>query len=103
MSVSLLSITLVRNGQRLTLLASSPGKGALVRLGDFWYPARLLQREHDQTQDTWKVRLWRLCTYPQGLDAPKSLDITVPQADIVDELWDNKKARRGIRVRNALP
>ena len=82
---------------------SSPGKGALVRLGDFWYPARLLQREHDHTQETWKVRLWRLCTYPQELDAPTSLDSMVPEADVVDELWDDKKMRRRIRVRKVPP
>ena len=50
----------------------------------------------------WKVRLWRLCTYPPAVDAPKSLDITVSESDLVDELWEDMKARRRIRVRHVL-
>ncbi|CAA7270203.1 unnamed protein product [Cyclocybe aegerita] len=67
------------------------GCGALARNGDFWYPVRLIQKAK------WKVRWWRSCLFMDDKIQPDSTTL-VEQGDIVDELWDDRAARRQIRL-----
>ncbi len=74
-----------------------PGKGVLVRIGPvFHYPARLLQVQEEKGPRHWRIKLWRHCEFTVPSD---KLDLAVPKAHIVDELWNNQGARRKIRVR----
>ena len=76
-------------------LICRPGKGALVRHGLFWYPARLLQLEETTSQRLWRVRDWRLNVWSTEQPDPNRL---VLESDIVDELWGQRHERRMIRV-----
>lgn len=76
---------------------SSVGRGALVRVGTFWYPARLLKRHIDRNGSRfWRVSIWRLS---ECIEPPYSTKDLVPEEDIRDELWQERSARRQIRVR----
>lgn len=71
------------------------GQGALARLGTFWYPVRLLKKLTKDERPVWRVRWWRR---NQFVDAPTSNEAVIPEADIVDELWNEPERRRSIRV-----
>jgi hypothetical protein len=73
-----------------------PGRGALVRRGEFWYPARVIQREGLKY---WRVRWWRECQFAEDGIEPGSL-ASVSIDDIVDSLWLKRAERRKIRVSN---
>ena len=73
-----------------------PGRGALVRHGEFWYPARVVQREGLKY---WRVRWWRECQFAEGGIKPGSL-ASISIDDIVDSLWLKRAERRKIRVSN---
>ena len=75
-----------------------PAKGVLVRHGNFYYPARLLQLERKYPERQWRVQMWRMCKYEPGEDAPRDLEVTIPESRIVDELWRERDERRKIRV-----
>ncbi|KAH7919295.1 hypothetical protein BV22DRAFT_1051142 [Leucogyrophana mollusca] len=75
------------------------GKGALVRIGKYWYPVRLIQHQvnqHGRPQSAWHVKLWRACKFPPG--TPVNHDQVVNEQDIVDELWRDHTGRRAIRL-----
>lgn len=77
------------------------GRGALARLGQFWYPVRVIQCLGDPDSAgelQWRVRWWRGCEFINGVDtAPDSITV-VRQADIIDSLWKLRNERRKIRV-----
>ena len=76
------------------VIHNSPGRGALVRVGDFWYPARVLQSA--MTPDgslCWRVKVWRE-SFLLDEEAPQ----IVVEVDIRDELWQDRGGRRQIRV-----
>ena len=81
----------------------SVAKGALVRHGDFYYPARLLQLEQPDSRLSgvaarmWRVQYWRMCIWPPETGPPDP-SVPVPESRIVDELWQEKHERRKIRV-----
>ena len=61
------------------------GRGALARIGNFWYPIRLIQ--YKEKEKVWLVRWWRGCSF----EAPESLALVgsitaVSESDIVDSL-----------------
>jgi hypothetical protein len=72
------------------------GKGALVKTGNFWYPARLLkcQESLGSGGTLWHVAWWR----GNQFDVSEEVATLVSVHDITDELWHDKEARRGIRV-----
>lgn len=81
-------------------MASSVGKGALARVGEFYYPVRLLLRfppPDKKGEAHWQVRWWRHCIFPSSTATPIA-DALVPESSIVDELWNNRQERRRIRV-----
>ena len=81
-----------------------PGRGALCQVGDFWYPARLIQQieNEDQTSDTktetsWRVKWWRECQFATPGPTPDSITV-VEEGRIVDSLWKDREEGRKIRV-----
>ncbi|KAI0754058.1 hypothetical protein C8Q80DRAFT_1246645 [Daedaleopsis nitida] len=86
-----------RRSHRLRPLTQrlEPGKGVLIIHGDFWYPARLLQLEQERPERLWRARFWRGNKYNAD---PPDLNQLVPESDIVDELWQDRKRRRSIRL-----
>lgn len=84
----------------LILLTTSfrPAKGVLVRIGNFWYPGRMLQQEQHSNPRKWRIRMWRGSMYEDSNQAPEDLDVFVDESRIVDELWHDRPARREIRV-----
>ncbi|KAJ3009429.1 hypothetical protein NUW54_g2783 [Trametes sanguinea] len=92
------STTIRRRSQRSVGLSRrlTVGKGALLRVGTFWYPARLLKRQVDRNGVcTWRVKIWRLSVC---LQAPPSSRDPVPEMDIRDEMWGDAHGRRQIRL-----
>ena len=76
--------------------SNRPGRGALVRRGDFWYPVRVIQKE---PSGKWRVRWWRGCKFTSGQDGVEPGELsTVELPDIVDSLWLLQAERRKIRV-----
>ena len=83
-----------------TYIWGRPGRGGLARIGEFWYPVRLIESHADEK---WLVRWWRGCSFdPDNTGtvtvAPGSIT-AVPEDDIVDSLWGDRGGRRKIRVR----
>ncbi|KAG1859034.1 hypothetical protein DFJ58DRAFT_913247 [Suillus subalutaceus] len=81
---------------------SNAGKGALARLGKYWYPVRLIQSYGAASLPAtacnrvrWQVVWWRGCKFPSSLGSPPK---DVEQGDLVDELWQGQAKRREIRV-----
>ncbi|KAG1852155.1 hypothetical protein DFJ58DRAFT_746182 [Suillus subalutaceus] len=77
------------------------GKGALARLGKYWYHVRLIQSHETASLPStarnrvrWQVVWWRGCKFPSSLGSPPS---DVEQGDLVDELWQDQSKRREIR------
>ncbi|KAJ7476111.1 hypothetical protein FB451DRAFT_1034470, partial [Mycena latifolia] len=70
------------------------GMGALVKIGKYHYPVRLLQKE--KGDKGWTVKFWRGCQFKAG-QAPSPL-IPIPESDLVDSLYGNRPARRAIRL-----
>ncbi|KAF8059494.1 hypothetical protein FPV67DRAFT_1426312, partial [Lyophyllum atratum] len=71
------------------------GCGVLARCGNFWYPARLIQREKEGNE--WRIRWWRGCKFETSGIVPDTIS-TVPLSEIVDSLWMNRTERRKIRL-----
>ncbi|KAG1834974.1 hypothetical protein DFJ58DRAFT_750136 [Suillus subalutaceus] len=72
-------------------------KGALARLGKYWYPVRLIQSYETaslpataRNRVRWQVIWWRGCKFPSSLGPPPS---DVEQGDLVDELWQDQSKR----------
>lgn len=80
----------------LTGAVYSVGKGALVQVGEFWYPVHLLQLQ-SKVPRQWRVKHWRLSHFPK--DAPVPSDIVL-ESNLRDELWCEQAERRKIRVRS---
>ncbi|PPQ76027.1 hypothetical protein CVT24_006700 [Panaeolus cyanescens] len=66
------------------------GRGALARVGSYFYPVRLIQK----VQDGWYVRWWRGNEYPVGIRRPESDVSLVPNTDLLDSLWRDRYQRR---------
>ncbi|KAG0695552.1 hypothetical protein DFH29DRAFT_814065, partial [Suillus ampliporus] len=64
------------------------GKGALARLGKYWYPVQLIQSH-------WQVIWWHSCKFPSSIGSPPS---DVAQGDLMDELWQDRTKRHKIRL-----
>jgi hypothetical protein len=75
-------------------LLNRPGRGALVRHGEFWYPVGVIKREGPKS---WCVRWWRGCQLASGGVDP-GCSGSVSSDDIVDSLWLKRAERRKIRV-----
>ncbi|EDR02673.1 uncharacterized protein LACBIDRAFT_332179 [Laccaria bicolor S238N-H82] len=70
------------------------GRGALARRELFWYPVRLIQA----VQHGWRVHWWRENQYLDK-DEPAAGGFSVVNTkDIVDSLWNDRLARRVIRL-----
>lgn len=74
-----------------------PGKGAIVKYGDYWYPVRLILRNPGDNNNapSWRVQWWRGCQFLAVVPDDRSF---VSENDIVDELWYDREGRRSIRV-----
>ncbi|KAJ6601491.1 hypothetical protein B0H10DRAFT_1824052 [Mycena sp. CBHHK59/15] len=75
-------------------MCTRPGKGALARWGDYWYPVRLIQKKD---QSSWVVKWWRLSHFPSSGPSPE-LWTTIEEKDLQDELWADVAARRQIKL-----
>jgi hypothetical protein len=83
-----------------TIDCSRPGIPVLVHLGDYWYPAILIQclEADKKLSRRWSVRLWRLCIISQSLDIAPGDWLEIAEKDIVDALWGDRKRRWKIAV-----
>lgn len=72
-----------------------PGKGALAKHGDFWYPVKLI--EYLKGGQQWRIRWWRGCKFQEPGYDPGSIS-DIPADIVVDSLWRNCRERRSIRV-----
>ena len=70
------------------------GRGALVRVGTFHYPARLIQN----LNGSWRIKLWRENVLPMSAEFVAGGIYTVALTEIVDSLWQNRAQRRIVRV-----
>ncbi|KAJ3897592.1 hypothetical protein F5879DRAFT_813774, partial [Lentinula edodes] len=70
------------------------GKGVLVRDGLFFFPARLIQKCHKFCS----IRWWRHNIPAPGSSQQPGKIAKVSIEDIKDELWQNRAARRRIRL-----
>lgn len=75
---------------------NSVGKGALVRLGTFWYPVRLIY--YDKQKNTWLVRWWRGNKFEEQITVKPDTVTEVEMSVIVDSLWLDRTKRREIQV-----
>ncbi|KAF8956646.1 hypothetical protein BDZ97DRAFT_1925337 [Flammula alnicola] len=71
------------------------GRGALARVGEFWYPVRLIQK----VNDGWRVQWWRENKFimDDGPQTPGAFSV-VNSTEIVDSLWNDRPGRRAIRL-----
>ncbi|KIJ89409.1 hypothetical protein K443DRAFT_126787, partial [Laccaria amethystina LaAM-08-1] len=70
------------------------GRGALARREQFWYPVRLIQAvEHG-----WRVHWWRENQFLDKDEPAAGRFSVVNTKDIVDSLWNDRLARRAIRL-----
>ncbi|KAF9547111.1 hypothetical protein CPC08DRAFT_648853 [Agrocybe pediades] len=75
---------------------SRAGRGALARLGEFWYPVRLIKQEGS----AWRVQYWRENHYKDWrllASTPRRICL-VDIEDLVDSLWNDRAGRRKIRL-----
>lgn len=70
------------------------GRGALAQHGEFWYPVRVI---HHKGGQQWRVCWFRTCEFTLPGIMPGTVT-TVAERDIVDSLWNDRTARRKIRV-----
>ncbi|KAF9032059.1 hypothetical protein BJ165DRAFT_1358081 [Panaeolus papilionaceus] len=77
----------------LTLRLRS-GRGALARVGIYFYPVRLIQ----MVGDGWNVRWWRGNEYSSSVPGPPVETSFVSLTDLHDSLWRNRFERRQIRL-----
>jgi hypothetical protein len=79
----------------LNYLLFRVGRGALARVGEFWYPVRLIQ----WVKTGWRVQWWRENKFMsnEGPEKPGLFSV-VDSANIVDSLWNDRSNRRTIRV-----
>lgn len=77
-----------------------------MRHGPYYYPARLLLRiDPDSPKNAvhWRIRWWRHCSFVGNPESAPSLpEAEVPQEHIVDELWNDRTARRQIQVEDLI-
>ena len=81
------------------MTCTSPGRGALARYGDFWYPVRLIQ--YLKPSKKWRIRWWRECCFDKEEIESGSM-MLIDERDVVDSLWGIAKARRQVRVSQLL-
>ncbi|KAF9552882.1 hypothetical protein CPC08DRAFT_767975 [Agrocybe pediades] len=70
------------------------GRGALARIGDFWYPVRLIEK----SDSCWRVQWWRGNMFEPGVLETPGAASEVNHANLVDSLWMDRSARRKIRL-----
>ncbi|KAF4618104.1 hypothetical protein D9613_012649 [Agrocybe pediades] len=70
------------------------GRGALARIGDFWYPVRLIER----SDSCWRVQWWRGNIFEPGVLETPGAASEVNHGSLVDSLWMDRGARRKIRL-----
>ncbi|KAF9548618.1 hypothetical protein CPC08DRAFT_648380 [Agrocybe pediades] len=72
------------------------GHGALARLGEFWYPVRLIKQEGS----AWRVQYWRENHYQDWCllaSTPRRISL-VDTEDHIDSLWNDREGQRKIRL-----
>ncbi|PPR02123.1 hypothetical protein CVT24_011345 [Panaeolus cyanescens] len=71
------------------------GRGALARVGVYYYPVRLIQ----QRDKGWVVRWWRGNSYSTSSQESVPLEVSIVNIqDLSDAQWQNRAARRLIRL-----
>jgi hypothetical protein len=65
-----------------------------VRVGTFYYPARLIQK----VNKGWRVKLWRGNIFPTSAAFVGGGVYTIDLTDIIDSLWRNRGQRRTVWV-----
>jgi hypothetical protein len=92
------------------LMAGRPGIGVIIRLGRYWYPARLIEphnfTDYDSDEGTagrqWTVVFWRGCIFSQEavskVGSLTNARVVVEEKNIADELWDDLVGRRSKQV-----
>ncbi|KAF8891098.1 hypothetical protein CPB84DRAFT_1939271 [Gymnopilus junonius] len=78
----------------------SAGRGALSRVGEYWYPIRLIERTGPTTAKAyqWRVEWWREIIFPADISLVPGNISLVNETEIIDSLWLKQKERRGIRL-----
>ncbi|KAF8886874.1 hypothetical protein CPB84DRAFT_1535529 [Gymnopilus junonius] len=76
------------------------GRGALSRVGEYWYPIRLIERTGPTTAKAyqWRVEWWREIIFPADISLVPGNISLVNETEIIDSLWLKQKERRGIRL-----
>ncbi|KAF9533317.1 hypothetical protein CPB83DRAFT_903260 [Crepidotus variabilis] len=72
-----------------------PGRGALARDGDFWYPVRLIQ--YDEELNRWTIKWWRGCNFGGFGSFPGKVE-SIEDFYLVDSLWGERYSRRSTRL-----
>lgn len=82
------------NARLIIIDSISPGKGVLVKCGEYWYPARLI--EYNPSHREWTVVWWRGCHFLPGMTP--DYEGAFREKSIRDELWHDKAGRRKVKV-----
>ncbi|KAF9468215.1 hypothetical protein BDZ94DRAFT_1184677 [Collybia nuda] len=75
-----------------------PGKGALAKRGKYWYPVHLISKESDVVAPRWRVQWWRGCQFRNLGGIPPGDREIIEEKYIVDELWNEHRERRQVRL-----
>ncbi|KAF9039799.1 hypothetical protein BJ165DRAFT_1351680 [Panaeolus papilionaceus] len=79
---------------RLKEMELRPGRGALARHGEYFYPVRLIQKV---SMTRWTVRWWRgNCFVAASVQAGEVS--VVNEEDLIDSLWLDRARRREVRL-----
>ncbi|KAF8986153.1 hypothetical protein BDQ17DRAFT_1436360 [Cyathus striatus] len=76
----------------------SAGRGALILVGHYWYPGRILRKAKEGGVTTWDVKLWRECVLPKENHSKPHLYYSVKDTGIVDELWGDVNGWRALQL-----
>ncbi|KAF8886612.1 hypothetical protein CPB84DRAFT_1816710 [Gymnopilus junonius] len=85
-------------GNKDHFICLSAGRGALSRVGEYWYPIRLIERTGPTTAKAyqWRVEWWREIIFPADISLIPSNISLVNETEIIDSLWLKQKERQGI-------
>ncbi|KAF8998162.1 hypothetical protein BDQ17DRAFT_1329007 [Cyathus striatus] len=63
------------------------GRGALILVGQYWYPGRILRKVELGHETQWDVKLWRDCSILESNQGKFLIYNSIKKSEIVDELW----------------